>query len=344
MTTGDHLESQSPALLTWLGQNVAAFEGPATVQKFAGGQSNPTYQIDAASGSYVLRRKPTGALLPSAHAIDREYRLLSALHPTGLPVPEPLAYCDDPAVVGSSFYVMQRVDGRIFWNGALDEIQSSERRPIYEALVGTLAQLHAVDPGRVGLADFGRPGNYFARQVALWTRQYRASQTDDLPAVEALIEWLPRTIPEQTGVSIIHGDYRIDNLIFERDRPAVAAVLDWELATLGDPLADITNLAMNWIMPADGRSGLAGLDLLEAGLPTMAEILALYSAATGRDSIRDPQWYFAFGLFRLTSIIQGVKKRLADGNASSSVANSTVAHLGPISELAWAQARMAGAP
>ena len=343
MTKNNTLQLPQEPINNWLEQNVAGFKGPATLQKFAGGQSNPTYKINAASGSYVLRSKPVGALLPSAHAIDREYRLLKALHPTGLPVPEPVAFCDDTTITGSCFYVMQLVEGRIFWNGGLDDLALSQKRPIYTAMVDTLAQLHAVDPSAVGLADFGRPGNYFARQVDRWTRQYRASQTDDISAMESLIDWLPRAMPEQKGTSIIHGDYRIDNIIFEHGRPAVAAVLDWELATLGDPLADITNLAMNWILPADGRSGLAGLDLIEAGLPTMEEILELYSAATGREKIRDPHWYFAYGLFRLTSIIQGIKKRNADGNASSPDARSTIARLGPISDLAWTQARIAGA-
>ena len=339
-----HPSEQLPAaLVPWLERNLAGFNGPATVHKFAGGQSNPTYQINAASGSYVLRSKPTGALLPSAHAIDREYRFLAALYPNGLPVPKPLVFCEDLSVIGSNFYVMQHVDGRIFWNGALDELQPSQKRPIYEAMVETLSRLHAIDPVAAGLADFGRPGNYFARQVDRWTRQYRACQTENLPCMEALINWLPRTIPEQKATSIIHGDYRIDNVIFQQDHPAVVAVLDWELATLGDPLADITNLAMNWIVPADERSGLAGLDLIEAGLPTMKEILTLYCTATGRDEIGNLHWYFAYGLFRLASIIQGVKKRHADGNASSSDADSTIARLGPISELAWTQARIAGA-
>jgi aminoglycoside phosphotransferase (APT) family kinase protein len=331
------------ALLRWLEANVAGFAGPMAVAKFPGGQSNPTYRIDAASGAYVLRRKPFGPLLPSAHAVDREYRLISALHPTGFPVPRPLALCEDATVIGSIFYVMEMVEGRTFWNGALPDVAPAERRPLYEAMIDTLAKLHAIDPATLGLGDFGRPGNYFARQVDRWTKQYRAAQTDDIPVVEKLIEWLPRTVPEQGRTSIIHGDYRIDNLIYAPDRPQVAAVLDWELATIGDPLADFAYLAMNWAMPADGGPGLAGLDLAALDLPTMEEAIALYCAATRRDGVPDLHWYFAYNLFRLTGIVQGIKKRLIHGNASSAKAEATVARLIPLAEGAWGQARLAGA-
>ncbi|MDB5738434.1 MAG: phosphotransferase family protein, partial [Sphingomonas bacterium] len=303
----------------------------------------PTYRIDAASGAYVLRRKPFGPLLPSAHAVDREYRLISALHPTGFPVPRPLALCEDATVIGSIFYVMEMVEGRTFWNGALPDVAPAKRRPLYEAMIDTLAKLHAIDPATLGLGDFGRPGNYFARQVDRWTKQYRAAQTDDIPVVEKLIEWLPRTVPEQGRTSIIHGDYRIDNLIYAPDRPQVAAVLDWELATIGDPLADFAYLAMNWAMPADGGPGLAGLDLAALDLPTMEEAIALYCAATRRDGVPDLHWYFAYNLFRLTGIVQGIKKRLIHGNASSAKAEATVARLIPLAEGAWGQARLAGA-
>ena len=244
----------------WLEANVEGFHGAFELEKFAWGQSNPTYRISAASGDYVLRRKPFGPLLPSAHAVDREYRLISALHPLGFPVPRPYAFCCDPDVIGAIFYVMELVRGRAYTNGALPELDAPVRRRMYEQLVATLADLHNIDPVATGLGDFGKPGNYFERQVARWTRQYRDSQTDDLPEMERLIDYLPASLPEQSRVSIVHGDYRIDNVLFDDGR--LAAVLDWELATLGDPLADFSYLAMQWVMPADGGAGLAGLDLL----------------------------------------------------------------------------------
>ncbi|MGY2736981.1 phosphotransferase family protein [Sphingomonas sp. UYP23] len=331
------------SLSRWLEANAKGFTGPIAIAKFPGGQSNPTYRIDAGSGAYVLRRKPFGPLLPSAHAVDREYRLISALHPTGFPVPRPFALCDDPAVIGSIFYVMEMVEGRTFWNAALPEAAPAARRPIYEAMINTLAKLHAIDPAAIGLGDFGRPGNYFARQIDRWTKQYRAAQTANIPAVERLIEWLPRTVPEQGRTSIIHGDYRIDNLIFAPDQAQVAAVLDWELATIGDPLADFAYLALNWTMPSDGGPGLSGLDLAGLDLPTMEDAVDLYCAATGRAGVPDLHWYFAYNLFRLVGIIQGINKRLIEGNASSAKAEATAARLLPIVESAWKHARLAGA-
>jgi aminoglycoside phosphotransferase (APT) family kinase protein len=331
------------ALQGWLETNVPGFAGPIGIEKFPSGQSNPTYRIAAASGVFVLRRKPFGPLLPSAHAVDREYRLLSALHPAGFAVPQPLAFCSDPEIIGSIFYVMEMIEGRTFWDGTLPDQSPTERRAYYEAMIATLAALHAIDPAAAGLGDFGRPGNYFARQIDRWTKQYRAAQTEEIAEVEKLIEWLPRTVPEQTRSAIIHGDYRIDNLIFAPDRPKVAAVLDWELATIGDPLADFAYFAMNWIMPADGRSGLAGIDLADAGLPTLDEAAGLYCGATGRDAVPDLPWYFAYNLFRLTGIVQGIKKRLHDGTASNAGAKETAARLLPLAQAAWEQARLAGA-
>jgi aminoglycoside phosphotransferase (APT) family kinase protein len=330
-------------LLDWLETHVAGFSGPITVEKFAGGQSNPTYRISAASGAYVLRRQPFGALLPSAHAVNREYRLLRALWPTGFPSPRPFALCDDPRVIGSMFYVMELVGGRIFWNGALPDQSVAERRDVYQSMITTLANLHTIDPNAIGLQDFGRPGNFFTRQVERWTKQYRASQTEQIDAMERLISWLPRTAPAQTASSIIHGDYRIDNLIYAPDKPSVVAVIDWELATIGDPLADFAYVAMNWVMPADGRSGLLGTDLDGTGIPSMDDVVALYSQATGRADIPNLHWYFAYNLFRLAGIVQGVKKRMLDGNASSAAAGETAARLIPLAEAAWEQACLAGA-
>jgi aminoglycoside phosphotransferase (APT) family kinase protein len=331
------------ALKVWLDTTLPDFDGTVGIEKFPGGQSNPTYRIDTAGGAYVLRRKPFGPLLPSAHAVDREYRLISALHPTGFPVPRPIALCEDESVIGAVFYLMEMVEGRTLWDGTLPDIPKPDRRAYYEAMVDTMAALHAIDHEAVGLGDFGPPGNYFERQVQRWTKQYRASQTDDIPEVDRLIEWLPRTLPKQTRTSIIHGDYRIDNLIYESDAPRVAAVLDWELTTIGDPLADFAYLAMNWAMPRDGRSGLAGVDLDEAGLPPLDDMVARYCAASGRDGVPDLHWYFSYNLFRLVGIVQGIKKRMIDGNASSTKAADTVAKLVPLAQAAWAEARKAGA-
>jgi aminoglycoside phosphotransferase (APT) family kinase protein len=327
----------------WLARTLPAFSGIKTLEKFAGGQSNPTYRLSDGDRDYVLRRKPFGVLLPSAHAIEREFRLLSALYPTGYPVPRAFALCEDSAVIGAPFYVMDMVEGRMFWNGALPEVEPELRGQHYDAMIDALAALHALEPEAIGLGDFGRPGNYFTRQIARWTKQYRAAQTNDIPEIDRLIDWLPKSVPEQTRSAIIHGDFRIDNLFFKPDAPVVAAVIDWELATIGDPLADFTYLAMNWAMAADGRSGLGGIDLAAQGLPTIEYVSARYCAATGRDTMPDLHWYFAYNLFRLASILQGVKKRLADGNASSADALAMAARIEPLAKAAWAQARQAGA-
>lgn len=328
----------------WLAQHPAGMAPVRSITKFAGGQSNPTYRIDTESGdTYVLRRKPFGALLPSAHAIEREYRLIDALYPTAFPVPRPIALCEDKGVIGAAFYLMEMVEGRTFWDGALPDVPTTDRRHIYAAMIDALAALHNKDHAALGLADFAPAGNYFARQIARWTKQYRAAQTDDIVEVERLIDWLPRCLPIQSRTSIIHGDYRIDNLIYAPDRPQVEAVLDWELATIGDPLADFAYFAMNWILPRDGRSGLLGVDLGEAGLPTMEDVIARYCAATGRDGLPDLHWYFSYNLFRLVGIVQGIKRRIAEGNASSDQAAAAAAKLVPLAQAAWAEARKAGA-
>jgi aminoglycoside phosphotransferase (APT) family kinase protein len=291
----------------------------------------------------VLRRKPFGVLLPSAHAIEREYRLLSALHPTGFAVPRPIALCEDAAVIGAPFYLMGLVEGRPFWEGALPDVPREARRPLYEAMIDTLAALHNCDHAAVGLADFGRPGNFFERQIARWIKQYRASQTDELADVERLIEWLPQTVPAQTRTSLVHGDFRIDNMIFAPDAPRVIAILDWELATVGDPLADFTYFAMHWIMDDTGSAALGGRDLDTLGIPSLDEVVARYCAATGRDGMAGLNWYFAYNLFRLVCIIQGVKRRMLDGNASNDQAAEAVKRIAPLASSAWAQARLAGA-
>lgn len=327
----------------WLAANVAGFAAPFTVAKFPGGQSNPTYRIDSAGGRFVLRRKPFGPILPSAHAVEREHRLIAALHPSGFPVARPHGLCEDPGVIGAPFYVMELVEGRTLWDGTLPGMTPPERTAHYEAIVDTLAALHAIDYAGGGLGDYGKPGNYFERQVARWSKQYRASQTDDLPEVERLIEWLPRTVPAQTRTSIVHGDFRIDNLIFASDSPHIRAVLDWELSTLGDPLADFSYFLMSWVTDPEGRSGVKGCTGPDTGIPTLEQVVARYCAATGRDGVPDLDWYFAYNLFRLTGIVQGIKKRMQDGNASSAQAAETVARLPGLAAAAWRFAEAAGA-
>ncbi|MFL6742591.1 MAG: phosphotransferase family protein [Sphingomicrobium sp.] len=330
------------ALGRWLEANVQGFIGPFELTKFPSGQSNPTYRIAAASGDYVLRRKPFGQLLSSAHAVDREYRLLSALHPLGFPVPRPLALCDDPDVIGAIVYIKEMARGRPYANCALPEFDPATRRRIYEQLVDTLADLHVIDPEAAELGDFGKPGNYFERQVMRWTRQYRDSQTDFIPEVERLIAFLPETLPEQSRTSIVHGDYRIDNVVLDGDG-TLTAVLDWELATLGDPLADFSYLAMQWVMPADGGAGLAGVDLAALGIPTLDQIAARYSERSGVPVGGRLDWYFAYNLFRLTGIVQGIKKRVIDGTASHAQAAEMAARVPTLAAAAWSFAVKAGA-
>lgn len=330
------------ALGDWLTANVAGFCAPFTLTKFPSGQSNPTYRISAASGDYVLRRKPFGQLLASAHAVDREYRLLSALHPLGFPVPRPFALCDDSDVIGAIFYVMELAKGRPYANGALPEFDAPTRRRMYEQLIDTLADLHLIDPDAAELSDFGKSGNYFERQVMRWTRQYRDSQTDYLPEMERLISFLPETIPEQSRTSIVHGDYRIDNVMYDGDG-SLTAVLDWELATLGDPVADFSYLAMQWMMPADGGSGLGGLNLADLGIPTLEEIVERYNERSGVPVAAQLDWYFAYNLFRLAGIVQGIKRRVIDGTASHAQAAEMAKRVPMLASAAWDFAKKAGA-
>lgn len=331
------------ALARWMQSAIPRGGRLEAVERLGGGQSNPTYRVCTADKSYVLRRKPFGDLLPSAHAVEREFRLISSVHPIGFPVPRPVALCEDPTVIGAAFYLMEMVEGRTFWDGTLPRLDRADRRRCYEGMIDTLAALHSIDHQTVGLDDFGRPGNYMERQVSRWTRQYRASQTDDIAEIEQLIDWLPRTLPEQSGMSIIHGDYRVDNLLYAADTPTVRAVLDWELATIGDPLADFSYLAMNWVIPRDGGAGLRGVDHVEIGIPTLDEAIARYCSATGRQRLPNLHWYFAYNLFRVVGIIQGIKKRMIDGNASSPEAAKTIERLLPLAHAAWEQAQLAGA-
>jgi aminoglycoside phosphotransferase (APT) family kinase protein len=341
--SGKRQSIDEAALGKWLEANVEGFLGPFTLSKFPSGQSNPTYRITASSGDYVLRRKPFGELLKSAHAVDREYRLIAALHPIGFPTPRPYALCEDPAVIGAIFYVMERASGQSYADGALPNFDAATRGRMYGQLVDTLADLHSIDPDAAELGDFGKPGNYFERQVARWTRQYRDSETDYLPTMERLISFLPETLPQQSRVSIVHGDYRIDNVLYDGDG-TLTAVLDWELATLGDPLADFSYLAMQWMMPADGAgAGLGGLDLAALGIPSLEDIAARYSARSGVPVAGKLDWYFAYNLFRLAGIVQGIKKRVLDGTASHAHAAEMAKKVPMLAETAWSFAQKAGA-
>lgn len=325
-------------LAAWMAHAVAGFAGPITVEKFPGGQSNPTYRIDAASGRYVLRRKPFGPILPSAHAVEREYRLIAALHPTGFPVARPHGLCEDDGVIGAPFYIMELVEGRTLWDGTLPGMAPADRTAHYHAIVDTLARLHAIDYDAAGLGDYGKPGNYFERQVARWSKQYRMSETEMLPEMERLIEWLPTSVPEQERVSVVHGDYRIDNMVFHATQPKVQAVLDWELSTLGDPMADFTYLLMQWIMP-----GLEGLDFKALDIPTMDEAAKIYCDHAGRKEVPDLNWYYCYNLFRLTGILQGIAGRVRDGTASSAKAKESIKRTVPLAQASWKYAQLAGA-
>nr|WP_295669803.1 phosphotransferase family protein [Sphingomonas sp.] len=330
-------------LTAWMEANVAGFQGPLRYSKFAGGQSNPTFKISAPSGDYVLRRKPFGHLLPSAHAVDREYRVISGLYPTGFPVARPYGVSTDPDVVGTDFYVMSFADGRNLWDGTLPDYTPAERTGIYDAMCDTLAALHNTDHVAAGLGEYGRPGNYFERQVARWTKQYRASETEHMEVVERLIDYLGRTVPEQTRVSVVHGDFRIDNMIFHKTEPRVIALLDWELSTLGDPLADFSYFLMSWVTEPEGRSGVKGMAGPDTGIPTIEDMVARYCAATGRDGLPDLNWYFSYNLFRLTGIVQGIKKRIVEGTASSAQAEKSAAGVYRLADAAWDFAVKAGA-
>ncbi|MBI1187171.1 MAG: phosphotransferase [Alphaproteobacteria bacterium] len=332
------------ALTRWLEANVEGFGGPLEVRQFKGGQSNPTYQLVTLARKYVLRRKPPGKLLPSAHAVDREFKVISALHPTGFPVARPYGLCTDESVIGTIFYVMDNVEGRILWDGSLPDSTPDERRRIYEAKCKTLAQLHTTDYKAVGLEDFGKAGSYFARQISRWTKQYQLSETMTIPEMNKLIDWLPKTIPPGETTTIVHGDYRLDNMVLHPTEPRVLAVLDWELSTLGDPLGDFTYHLMNWVMGANQRSGLAGLDLPAMGIPTMDEYVALYCKHTGRDGIAHLEWYFAYNMFRLAGILQGIVGRVRDGTAASAHAEANAERVVPLAQAAYAFALKAGMP
>ena len=306
--------------------------------QFKGGQSNPTYRLTAADGrQYVLRRKPPGKLLPSAHAVDREYRVISALHPAGFPVARPHLLCEDESVIGTAFYVMDFVEGRVLWDQSLPGMSRAERGAIWDELNRVISLLHTIDFRKVGLADFGKPGNYIERQIARWSRQYQASETEPMPAMDNLIAWLPQNIPPETGTAVVHGDFRLDNAIFHPTQPRILAVLDWELSTLGEPLADFAYHCMSWHIPPGQFRGIAGLDLEALGIPAEAQYVAKYCERTGRSGIEQSHWdfYIAYNLFRIAAILQGIMKRVVDGTAASAHARDAGMRARPMAELGW---------
>lgn len=320
-------------LQTYLETNLPGFAGTLAAEKFAGGQSNPTFRLSADGRQYVLRRKPPGELLASAHAVDREFRVISALGNTDVPVPHAYLLCEDESIIGSMFYIMEYLDGRVFWDPTLPEIaDNAERGAMYDDMNRVLAALHDIDVDAVGLSDFGRPGNYYARQISRWTKQYRASETEHSEAMETLIAWLPEHMPEDDGaVSLVHGDYRLDNVMFHPGEPRIIAVLDWELSTLGHPLADLAYQVMAWQLPGDaGLRGLLGVDRHALGLPEDSEYVEAYCRRTGRDHIDNWNFYLVFCFFRLAAILQGVKKRALMGNASSPEAEAKGALVEPL--------------
>ena len=337
----DALKFDQAALEAWMADNVEGFEGPLSVEQFKGGQSNPTYKLDTPGRRYVLRRKPPGELLPSAHAVDREFKVMDALGGQGFPVPKMHGLCEDDGVIGTAFYVMDFVEGRIFWDPYLPELEPSERAAVYDASNQTLAQLHSIDYEAAGLGDYGKPGNYFDRQIGRWTKQYKAAETETIPAMDRLIEWLPANAPDQQRTSVVHGDYRLDNMIFHPAEPKVVAVLDWELSTLGDPLADFTYQLMQWRTPKDIRSGFLGVDLKALGIPSEDEYVEAYCQRTGRDGIPKLDFYFVYNIFRLAGIAQGVYARSVQGNASNERAKELGALVAPMADYAWSIAENA---
>ena len=330
-------------LAAHLAQHLPDFKGPLTVKQFQGGQSNPTYLLTTPAARYVMRSKPGPAaqLLPSAHAIEREFRVMRALAAQGIPVPQTLLLSEDEEVVGRAFYLMQHVEGRIFWEQSLPGVSNAERSALYDEMNRVLAQLHSVDIERAGLADYGRAGNYFARQIGRWSKQYRASETGKVDAMDHLIDWLPQHIPPGDETTVVHGDYRMDNLIFHPAEPAIIAILDWELSTLGHPLADFSYHCLSWHIPPGAFRGIAGLDLSTLGIPTEAEYIARYCERTRRQSIEHWNFHLAYNLFRIAAILQGVYKRATEGIASSDNAAESGQRVRTLAEIGWSMAQSA---
>ena len=333
------------ALSVWLQAQVPGFEGPLQIEMFKGGQSNPTYKLITPAAAYVMRAKPgpVAKLLPSAHAIEREFRVMSALQGSDVPVAKMLALCEDESVIGRAFYIMECVDGRVMWDQSLPDLEKTQRGAVYDEMNRVLAALHRVSPSAVGLDGYGKPGNYFERQIGRWSKQYVASITQPIAEMDRLMDWLPQNIPamarDESLVSIVHGDYRLDNLIFHPTEPRVLAVLDWELSTLGHPLADFSYHCMAWHIPPGAFRGIGGLDVVSLGIPSEAEYIARYCERTGfatpEQLQADWNFYLAYNLFRLAAILQGIAKRVETGTASSAQAVSSAAGARPLAELAW---------
>ena len=341
-----HLQLDAERLESYLRTVIPDYEGPLEVRRFKGGQSNPTYQLVTANRRYVLRRKPPGTLLPSAHAVDREYKVIKALSGVGFPVPRPFALCTDESVIGTMFYVMEMIEGRVLWDMELPGMTPAERAAIYDAKVTTLANLQKVDYKAIGLEDFGKPTDYFARQITRWTKNYVASETVKIPTMDRLNEWLPKHVPHDDAVSIVHGDYRMDNMIFHPTEPRVVAVLDWELSTIGHPFGDFTYHLLPWLLPQMGErlSSLGGLDLPALGIPTEEQYIARYCELTGRDGIPGIDYYRAYTLWRLAAIYQGIIKRVEEGTAANEHAETNPDLVSNIADIAWHYARKHGAP
>ncbi|MCD6665406.1 MAG: phosphotransferase [Hydrogenophaga sp.] len=337
------------ALQSWLQQHLPGFAGPLSVEMFKGGQSNPTYKLLTPGRAYVMRAKPgpVAKLLPSAHAIEREFRVMSALRQTDVPVAQMHVLCEDESVIGRAFYVMECVEGRVMWDQSLPGMSREQRGAIYDEMNRVMAALHSVRPDAIGLSDYGKPGNYFERQIGRWSKQYVASITQPIAAMDQLMEWLPRNIPamarDESLVSIVHGDYRLDNLMFHPTEPKVLAILDWELSTLGHPLADFSYHCMAWHIPPGAFRGIGGLDVQALGIPTEDAYIARYCERTGfatPEQLRaDWNFYLAYNLFRLAAILQGIAKRVEMGTASSAQAVSSAAGARPLAELAWSFAQ-----
>jgi len=333
------LAFDSLRLEEYLRPHIGGLRGPLRIEKFSGGQSNPTYRIVTADADrYVLRKRPAGELLSSAHAVDREFRVTQSLQRTGFPVARPLLYCGDESVIGTAFYVMDFIDGRVLRDQTLPGLSRQDRAAVWDELNRLIAGLHAIDYQAVGLADYGKTGNYLARQVNRWTKQYRATETGRIEAMDRLIEWLPENIPAGDETSIVHGDFRLENLILHPTEPRAIAVLDWELSTLGHPLADLAYFALSWHLPPDLFGGLKGLDVQSLGIPTEREFLDAYCRRTARSDIDAATWNYciAYNLFRVAAIAQGITKRALDGNASNTKAMEVGRTARPVAELAWA--------
>ena len=333
----ERLGFDATRLEDYLREQIDGFKGPVTVEQFSGGQSNPTFLLKAGDVRYVLRRKPPGKLLPSAHAVDREYRVISALNQTDVPVAKTYCLCEDDSVIGTSFYIMEYVEGRVLWDGLLPAMQPGERSAIYDELNRVIAALHMVDYEQVGLTGFGKPGNYIERQINRWIKQYRASETEHIEAMENLIEWLPGNIPQGEETTVVHGDYRLDNVIFHPSEPRVLAVLDWELSTLGHPLADFAYHCMTWRLQPGEFRGIGGIDLKPTGIPEEEEYVALYCERTGRSDIPNWDFYLAYNMFRLAGILQGIMGRVKDGTAASAHAAEQGKRARPMAEAGWRQ-------